>query len=87
MVGVSNSLSLLLRREQEAEDLWSAESLAGYLTETEEDDFEHVLKLECWYEYTDGPLAGTIRRTTGASARFPPTMASPNAPPASVRPA
>jgi hypothetical protein len=66
--GVSNSFSLLLPREQQSSDLASAESIPGILTSTQEDDWHHVAKLEVWYEYNTGPLAGTLRKAAVSDA-------------------
>lgn len=56
-----DSFELLLPKHQETTDKNSAESLTGILTDTQEDDGHHIVKLELWYEYLTGPLSGAIR--------------------------
>jgi hypothetical protein len=66
--GVSNSFDLLVPREQQTSDLASAESISGLLSDSAEGDGHHIAKLEVWYEYLTGPLAGVVRRASVPSS-------------------
>lgn len=57
------AFSLILPPYQTAAtDPASVERFDGVLSEEFEDEDRHVAKLEVWYEYLTGPLAGTLRR-------------------------